>query len=505
MSFQIKPLGFGKVAVLHNQKQVKMFSGNTASLDARSYVENQYKSSEPEARTGRVTSEDVGNAYEDMQVERQISEVLSKDASAGEWIKDFLASDNPQFAGKSAAKRKEMALAAYYAKQRNESVSIIEPVDEARSYSGSRGFRGVGGARYREDDEGYYRKPSKYLEPERHVIDTENDPQAKIEVGHKVRSYDYGGTNKEHYIDGTVAKITPTHFVVDASKMMRYGKEREIPEDMKRFRIPRGKGEFSGEYAVHKLDEAALGNEAEFKVTQAGKRWKKADKQDKQGVPEKSLEFADKPTNEARLAMPLKGHDYHKKTDAELHYICKDAGEAAQAMKGHNPQAEAKYLDQVNDASTVLHYRSKGGRQLSDITQKAESFADLMFDGEIVYEKVDCSSVKDCSYDDYVKAAMKKVGIKSLAELPEKERKDFMAEVDAAFKGKNEAYVVEAFLRSDIEAKIAAHQKHGNRVDDVRHSIRNGQPYSEFIVTTPDGSRKKYVFHGDTQRLETLG
>lgn len=54
------------------------------------------------------------------QVDEQINEVLAKDASAGEWIHDFVKSDNPKFAGKSKAKRKEMALAAYYAKQRGE-------------------------------------------------------------------------------------------------------------------------------------------------------------------------------------------------------------------------------------------------------------------------------------------------------------------------------------------------------------------------------------------------
>lgn len=48
---------------------------------------------------------------------------------------------------------------------------------------------------------------------------------------------------------------------------------------------------------------------------------------------------------------------YRQKTEAELRYIQRDANEAAQAMKGWNPQAEAKYLDQVNDASTVLYQR----------------------------------------------------------------------------------------------------------------------------------------------------
>ena len=49
-----------------------------------------------------------------------INEVLTKSTPASEWIKDFVDSDNPKFTGKSAAKRKQMALAAYYAKQ-NES------------------------------------------------------------------------------------------------------------------------------------------------------------------------------------------------------------------------------------------------------------------------------------------------------------------------------------------------------------------------------------------------
>jgi hypothetical protein len=73
----------------------------------------------------------------------------------------------------------------------------------------------------------------------------------------------------------------------------------------------------------------------------------------------------EKSVEEAALGVPLKDHPYHKKTDAELRYIQKDAAEAAKAMQGHAPKSEAKYLDQVNDASTVLHYRSKGGKQLA--------------------------------------------------------------------------------------------------------------------------------------------
>lgn len=58
---------------------------------------------------------------------------------------------------------------------------------------------------------------------------------------------------------------------------------------------------------------------------------------------------------------PLQGHEYHKKSDAELEYIAKDAREAAQAMKDHDPRAEAKYLDQANDSATVRYWRKKNG------------------------------------------------------------------------------------------------------------------------------------------------
>jgi len=57
--------------------------------------------------------------------------------------------------------------------------------------------------------------------------------------------------------------------------------------------------------------------------------------------------------------------EYATKTDDELRYIIKDASEAALAMRGHSPASEEKYLDQVNDASTILYRRRRG---LDEIT-----------------------------------------------------------------------------------------------------------------------------------------
>ena len=63
----------------------------------------------------------------------QLDEVLDKDASAETWIKDFVHSDAPQFQGKSKKERIKLALAAHYAKQRNEVVEhILEFGDPAK-------------------------------------------------------------------------------------------------------------------------------------------------------------------------------------------------------------------------------------------------------------------------------------------------------------------------------------------------------------------------------------
>lgn len=62
--------------------------------------------------------------------EEAVNEVLTKSTTAGETISDFVHSKNPKFAGKSKEKRKQMALAAYYAKQNEEKAVKEEVIDE---------------------------------------------------------------------------------------------------------------------------------------------------------------------------------------------------------------------------------------------------------------------------------------------------------------------------------------------------------------------------------------
>lgn len=56
----------------------------------------------------------------------------------------------------------------------------------------------------------------------------------------------------------------------------------------------------------------------------------------------------------------LDDHPYHEKTDFELRFIVRDAGEAAKNMHEiGNEQAENKYMDQLNDAATILYWRNQ--------------------------------------------------------------------------------------------------------------------------------------------------
>lgn len=80
------------------------------------------------------TDEALRNVLKNALKERFINEVMSADDSPKEWIKDFQKSDAPQFKGKSKEERKKMALAAYYAAQKE---SIDERVSDSLTYDDS--------------------------------------------------------------------------------------------------------------------------------------------------------------------------------------------------------------------------------------------------------------------------------------------------------------------------------------------------------------------------------
>jgi hypothetical protein len=93
-------------------------NGGSGKKQGTRYGGQKQKEDESDKRKEQNEELDV---FSDKEIDMLINEVLSKDASAGEWISDFVKSDNPKFAGKSKEQRKKQALGAYYAAQRNES------------------------------------------------------------------------------------------------------------------------------------------------------------------------------------------------------------------------------------------------------------------------------------------------------------------------------------------------------------------------------------------------
>ena len=99
------------------------------------------------------------------------------------------------------------------------------------------------------------------------------------------------------------------------------------------------------------------------------------------------------------------------------------------------------------------------------------------------------------SYKDYLDAAMQFV-----------DAEDALTVAEAFYNEQDESLVIESFVRSDIEQKVAVHQKAGNQVSMPKFGTKDGKPYAEYVVTNKDdGIRRKYIHHGTMRRVENMG
>jgi hypothetical protein len=145
------------------------------------------------------------------------------------------------------------------------------------------------------------------------------------------------------------------------------------------------------------------------------------------------------------------------------------------------------------------------GRAVDRLTKEDLDFTEAV-DETIEYKTVSIEvNEADKNYDGYFKAAMKAHGVKHPGELKSTEdKKKFFNKVDAGFKAKNEDVFIEAWMRSDVEERIAAHTKAGNKISDQKHTTKAGQGHHSFVVTEPSGKRTRHIFHGNSRKLETM-
>lgn len=335
MAYSIKSLGYGKVSVVHNNKHIKTFNGDNAPQEVRNFINNQLDQSMSRSNNTQVpTHETAANIYLHMQLDEQINEILSKDSAAGDWIKDFIESDNPMFEGRSKADHKKMALAAYYSKQRDESTEA-KPQFTKSSRLRSRGDKeggvvhafvsndtlakhGISAPNYDSkygDTHAFDKKDEHGVTHRVHAYISGHDKDSKAQ---RVSIRSVGKTDNSQAKD-FADQLTSHNKVHESTNLGNEAGNLDKPEktiEVTRkngnkftgtikatgddYHIVKDKGgkQYTVDHSGNTIHESEnLGNEAEFKVTKPGQRWKKAPKQDATGKPEKSLEYADKETS----------------------------------------------------------------------------------------------------------------------------------------------------------------------------------------------------------------
>jgi hypothetical protein len=165
-------------------------------------------------------------------------------------------------------------------------------------------------------------------------------------------------TNIIHYThNGKMTKQLPVHkAMLQILGKEHFIKEEVLDEDNRDTPPIHVRSLYVHEYAKHGGTAAKINIAKEKGYAAVEKKYGKE-------MSDKLKVFHDKNYNESldEEQMPLKDHPYHQKTNNELRYVVKDASEAAKAVQGHDTKAESKYLDQVNDASSILGYRKRVG------------------------------------------------------------------------------------------------------------------------------------------------
>jgi hypothetical protein len=153
-------------------------------------------------------------------------------------------------------------------------------------------------------------------------------------------------TNMQTYYRESIESIDEKLSVAPGQAPRQQG--RFAPNDQTRIdKTPTGGRIFTGTYFTGTKKPSAAALAVQASARERLKKMKEETEQIEEGRPSQRH--------------PLEGHEYHKKTDAELVHIAKDAHAAAEAMKSHNTTAENKYRDQANDSATVRHFRKTSG------------------------------------------------------------------------------------------------------------------------------------------------
>lgn len=591
MSYQIKPLGYGQVAVLFNGKHMKKFGGVNALQQAQEFIETQHKQSLPKARPAgfgakQVVDEmfninsNIVNFDESMleqfsvdelndMIEKYIGfEKLSDELKAkGAKDPDALAAyigrkkygkkkfqkmsegnndwepeketkepEAPEDAElKKAAKKNKEALdkiGSAFSKLKVESVNVGDTVSfhhELKSVPGHK-VKASGTVEKITNDIlhvkvkgkgklGVVRRQIKMqdLVNENSELKVDEDLTEATNMGKWMQTHDELEDNNEHSKNMLrVAKLVGNpqeqkimKGIYDRHMKSGFGiskEDHELRTELHNRLWPKVQQMHDDWKASKGIKEGAdsLGNEGEFK--KAKETFKAAKKQVKQGNPAGSLEVT-----ESTIDHNHPDYRYKRGQQVNIRKEWQDEGDdaydwhVAEDQDSRGGRVVIKSSGTKNWKIQPTHIVTPN--MIEPHIKVQESFASSLFDGETISESIDIGLTKeDQTYAAILKTLMESVGATAISDFEtDEDVSNLMSAVDEYFNNSDFSCVVENYLRNDVEERIAAHRKLGNKVSTASYSTKQGKPYAEFEVTTPEGVKKRYVFHGNVTRHETLG
>lgn len=284
--------------------------------------------------------------------------------------------------------------------------------------------------------------------------------------------------------------------------MFEHGLEREVPTDTLNILVSESHG--------HAVKKKAVKEEEDLTTKVKGKAVTDAEETDDEedDDDEKSGKMCAKESVEEldELSKKTLGSYVKGAADRATH----NRRMAVSSWERADRETDDKEKEKFNDfgQSQFKKYKNRiagVGRAVDRLTKEDLQFTEEV-DETIEYKTIDIAvNEADKNYDGYFKAAMKAHGVKHPGELKSAEdKKKFFNKVDAGFNAKNEDVFVEAWMRSDIEERMAAHKKAGNKISDATHTTKNGEAYHAYVVTEPSGKRTRHIFHGNSRKLETM-
>lgn len=147
----------------------------------------------------------------------------------------------------------------------------------------------------------------------------------------------------------------------------------------------------------------------------------------------------------------------------------------------------------LNRADRKLETKANAGNPFKS-SMKEELDLDDTDETILVHTPIEFELAENYMFGDYLTAAKSIVGEEAAIEL-----------ANYAFNNNDTDIFVEQFLRSDIEAKVKAHEKMGHKVSMPKYSTKSGKPYAEYVVTDKEGVRRKYIHHGANRKTENMG